>query len=181
MPTTPPTIDMGENLPLRCSLRPAMDGLTTALILVVLFLVLPVAYWADQRPPLSRAWPIAVLMPVGLLGAWWAVACVRIRIRWTIDETHVEVSLRSVLGTTTSRVPRSEYVALVTPHGTQPGFTGVRARYQVVLWHPDQAVKQVVLYAGPSESRFEARLDTYRTLFGLPVNPPGLDIVEVPG
>ncbi len=176
-----PTIDVGPRFPLRYSFRPGMDGLVYALMLVALFLVLPIAYWIDERPAISRAWPLVVASLLGVLGLVWAVACVRVRVGWVVDETHVQMSSRGLIATQTSRIPRSEYVAIVTPNGLQPGFIGERTRYQIVLWHPDDPMKQIVLYAGPNERLYQERLETYRVLLALPVNPPGLDLIEIPG
>lgn len=179
MPSGPPTIDVGPRFPLRYSFRPGMDGLVYALMLSVLFFILPIAYWIDERPSLGRAWPLLAMLLLGALGVVWTIACVRVRVGWRIDESTVEMSSRGLITTQTSRIPRTEYVAIVTPTGLQPGFVGNRPRYQIVLWHPDDPMKQIVLYAGPNERLYQERLETYRALFALPVNPPGLDLIEL--
>lgn len=152
------------------------------LLLATLFGVLPVAYVLDQGPPYlsSRYWLLLVLLPVGLLGAVLAVASVRNRVGWRIDESHVEMWTRGLVRRRSERIARAEYVALITVSGEQPGFLGSRPRYQIVLWHGADPMRQILLYAGPSERRFRARLDAYTTLLGLPLNPPGLDLVEMP-
>ena len=179
---SPPTIDCGDRLPLRYSFRPQLGSLPYMLLLAVLFGVLPIAYLASQGGPypLSRIWLPLVLVPVGAIGLLLAAVCVRSRVGWRVDDAQVEMWVQGLLRRTVDRVPRSEYVALVTPPGEQPGFIGSRRRYQVILWHRDEAIRQVILYAGPSETRFRERLESYRLLFGLPVNPPELELVEMP-
>lgn len=179
---SPPTIDTGDRFPLRYAFRPELGNLVYMLLLPVLFLVLPGAYFADQGGPypLGRIWPALLLAPVGALGLVLAVACVRTRVGWTVDETHVEMWVQGLVRRNVERVPRSDYVALGTLAGEQPGFLRNRPRFQVILWHRDDAIRQVILYAGPSEKRFRERLDTYQRLFGLPVDPPGLALMEMP-
>ena len=177
MASSPPTIDMGSRYPLRSVVRPELHNLPYALLLAVLFLVLPLAFFADlqSKAPtrLAEAWPELVVSLVGLLAVPWIALCFRSRVLWSIDGTAVEVSLRGLFTTQTSREPLDAYTALVTPLASQPGFIGPRPRYTIVLLHSAAPVRNVVLYAGPDEQRFSERLEAYRQLFALPINPPG--------
>ena len=177
MASSPPTIDMGSRFPLRSVVRPELHNLPYALLLAVLFLVLPLAYYADPQSKaptrLVEAWPHLVVSLAGLLALPWIAICLRSRVVWTIDGTAVEVSLRGLFTTQTSREPLSAYTSLATPLESQPGFVRPRRRFTIILVHATAPVRRVVLYAGPDEERFQERLEAHRRLFALPIEPPG--------
>jgi len=173
-----PRVDMGERLPLRHSLRPYARSVVPLAVGVTLLLVLPVAYTLDTRTPLNG---LALLfMAVGLLMLYAMIYTARCRISWEITAQAVALRFRHMFRTQASEAPLSEYVALLTPVSREPGFLGTREVKQIVLWHGEAAAKQVTLYAGRDDKVFASRLATYQRLFRLPVNPPGVEVMELP-
>lgn len=166
---------MGERFPLTHSVHPMRGGVVYLLLGAVLLLVLPVAYLLDTgaRPE----WWTFIVLAGGLACAVGTVAALRMRVRFVIDEKSVSVAFRTLSGTQSTVVPLSEYVALVTTALHEPAFVGTRPVHHIVLWHRDDSMKQVQLWVGHDEKKLAARLAQYQALFGLPVNPPGLQVL----
>jgi hypothetical protein len=173
-----PRVDMGESLPLRRSVRPMLSALPYFALGATLLGFLPLAL--TLTTPSKLGWPLVLVAAVGAACALGCVWSVCFRVTYEVTASHAQVRLRRFWSTRTSQVPLSEYVALLTLTSAEPALIGTRGVRQILLWHRSESVKQVMLFAGRNEKKFAQRLEAYRRLFGLPVNPPGLDVVELP-
>lgn len=173
-------IDTGDRFPLSCVMRPQISAAPHLFLGATLFLILPTCFAMDRSVPLRSDWFTFFFMGVGTLCLLGALYCVSSFVKYRITQKEVLLECAEFPCKTVVSEPLISYSALITNVSETTGILGNREVYEIILWHHQHSVKQVVLYAGSNRQKFEQRLEVYKTLFQLPVNPPGVDINLVP-
>jgi len=172
-------IDMGKQFPLRLTVWPHASYGVWAILLMVLFLVVPVGYLMDQGWS-KLNWIFVLFIGVGFLGLYWAVFVFTTYCSYRIDEKEVVLNRRRFFKHGQEREKLSEYRALITPTYHGAGFLGRRNVYSIVLWHKTETLKQIPLFTTNNQKKLKERIRLLEKLFHLPVNPAGLDLAEIP-
>lgn len=173
-------IDTGDRFPLGCVMRPQLSAAPHLFLGATLFLVLPICFAMGRSVPIQTDWFTMFFMAVGTLCLLGGLYCVSSFVKYQITSKEVLLECAEFPCKTSVSEPLSSYSALITNVSETTGLLGNREVYEIVLWHNQHSVKQVVLYAGSNRQKFEQRLETYKFMFKLPVNPPGVDINLVP-
>lgn len=173
-------IDTGDRFPLACVMRPQIAAAPHLLLGATLFLIMPIGLAMDQSIPFQTDCFSMFFMGVGLLCLMGGLYCLSSFVKYEVSAKEVKLECAEFPCKTSLTEPLSAYTAILTNVSEVTGLFGSREVYEIILWHGQHSVKQVVLYAGSDRQKFEKRLELYKRMFRLPVNPAYIDISLVP-
>ncbi|MBX9725444.1 MAG: hypothetical protein K2X81_28865, partial [Candidatus Obscuribacterales bacterium] len=170
-------IDMGSTFPLKAHIRPYWVLAPVPLFLALLFIGGTIIYSVIAKQLIISDVFMIISMLIGIvcliIGAYYYSGT----LKYEITASELQLTIGGCLGKSKEIEPLKSYCALVSKESVSDDGS---SEYYIILWHNKFFAKNVNLYIGYDENTFVKRMAELEVLLGLPVNPSGLEVVEIP-